>query len=96
MFAAAAAFPDKVATCPQRTWAILTKYTANRSFVAWSRKEKFTSLMYDNVLSYTDELFENFMEYKQLVKLTDQILASPGSYQGKNPRSYKRENDLFI
>ncbi|KAI9859457.1 MAG: hypothetical protein M1824_003798 [Vezdaea acicularis] len=81
MFASAAAFPSRVETCPQRTWAILTKYTANRSFVEWSSEMNFISLEYDAVNSYTAELFENFMDYKQLLKLVQGIMANRDKYK---------------
>ncbi|KAF1994444.1 hypothetical protein P154DRAFT_476000 [Amniculicola lignicola CBS 123094] len=89
MFASAAAFPARVAECPQRTWAILTKYKANRSFVEYSQASEFTPLEYENISSYTEELFENFMEYKQLLKKVQDILRNPDRYMvkpgGHNP-----------
>ncbi|KAJ9633917.1 hypothetical protein H2199_009208 [Coniosporium tulheliwenetii] len=33
----------------KRTWAVLTKYKANRSFVEWSENKKFTPLEYENI-----------------------------------------------
>ncbi|KAH7118724.1 hypothetical protein B0J11DRAFT_508827 [Dendryphion nanum] len=85
MFAAAAAFPSQVAQCPQRTWAILTKYKANRDFVVWAQDNgEFTPLDYENVTSFTGELFENFMEYKQLLKKLQHVLQNREHYVVKD------------
>ncbi|EON70064.1 hypothetical protein W97_09330 [Coniosporium apollinis CBS 100218] len=81
MFTAAAAFPAQVAKCPQRTWAVLIKYKANRSFVEWSENKKFTPLEYENISSFTGELFENFMEYKLLLKKVQDMLQNRDSYE---------------
>ncbi|MCJ1379492.1 hypothetical protein MMC17_002593 [Xylographa soralifera] len=82
MFTAAAAFPASVAACPQRTWAILTKYKANKSFVEqWQEGNKLTPLEYDNVASYTAELFDSYMEYKQLLKQVQYMMANPDNYK---------------
>lgn len=59
--------------------AILTKYKANRRFNELN-KNRLTTLEYDSVTSYTAELFNNFMEYKQLVKKVQNIIAHPLSY----------------
>ncbi|KAF2221092.1 hypothetical protein BDZ85DRAFT_321052 [Elsinoe ampelina] len=80
VYAAAAAFPNQVAKCPQKTWAILTKYKANRSFVEWSRGRSISVLEYDSIASYTSELFDNFMEYKQLLKLVQDTISDPTIY----------------
>ncbi|KAK0710653.1 hypothetical protein B0H67DRAFT_610943 [Lasiosphaeris hirsuta] len=81
LFAAAAAFPSNVAKCPQRTWAILTKYKANRSFVEWSSKMQISPLEYDSINSFTGELFDNFMEYKQILKLVQTILRNRDNFE---------------
>ncbi|KAK5110590.1 hypothetical protein LTR85_000990 [Meristemomyces frigidus] len=83
VYAAAAAFPSKVALTPQKTWAILTKYKANRSFVETYAKDRFSPLEYDAIASYTAELFDNYMEYKQLLKLVEDMIANPKSYQAQ-------------
>ncbi|KAF2793408.1 hypothetical protein K505DRAFT_417828 [Melanomma pulvis-pyrius CBS 109.77] len=84
MHKAAAAFPAKVASCPQRTWAILTKYKANRSFVMWSKTSSFKALEYDQISSFTAELFDNFMEYKLLIKQLQTIINNRDNYQQKS------------
>ncbi|KAF2811813.1 uncharacterized protein BDZ99DRAFT_569774 [Mytilinidion resinicola] len=80
LFVAAAAFPFQVAKCPQKTWAILTKYKQSRSFVEWSEKASFTPLEYDNIGSFTAELFDNFMQYKLLLKKVQTIMDNRDQY----------------
>ncbi|KAK3367915.1 hypothetical protein B0H63DRAFT_404700 [Podospora didyma] len=81
MYAAAAAFPASVAQCPQRTWAILTPYKANRSFVNWSMGSPIKTLQYDLISSFTAELFDRFMDYKLLLKRAQNILSNRKSYR---------------
>lgn len=81
VYASAAAFPALVAKCPQKTYAILTKYKANRSFNKWSRQFEFSPLEYDAIASFTAELFDNYMEYKQLTKLIHDMIANPSNYK---------------
>ncbi|KAG9960506.1 hypothetical protein KCU61_g6435, partial [Aureobasidium melanogenum] len=64
---AAARFPDLVADCPQRTYAILTKYDSLRSFVA-RKPAAYTALQYENAQIYTNALMDSFMSYKSLYK----------------------------
>lgn len=73
LMAAAARFPDLVADCPQRTYAILTKYNSLRSFVA-QRPASYTELQYENAQIYTSTLLDAFVSYKSLYKrLGEQI-----------------------
>lgn len=81
VLAAAAAFPANVADCPQRTWAILTKYKANRSFVEWSSASMAKTLEYDQINSYTAELFDHYMDYKLLLKHLQTIIDDRDSFQ---------------
>ncbi|KAG7294217.1 hypothetical protein NEMBOFW57_004287 [Staphylotrichum longicolle] len=70
---AAARFPDLVADCPQRTYAVLTKYENLRSFVKRQPKS-YSKLAYENAQMYTNVLMDAFMSYKALYKqLSDQI-----------------------
>ncbi|KAI1109969.1 hypothetical protein F5Y14DRAFT_444299 [Nemania sp. NC0429] len=57
LMAAAARFPDLVAECPQRTYAILTKKPAS-----------YTPLQYENAQIYTNTLLDAFVSYKALYK----------------------------
>lgn len=83
MYAAAAAFPARVAACPQRTWAILTKYKANHNFVTKFNMHLFKTLEYDQISSYTAELFDSFMDYKLLLKQLQNIINNRSAYQAK-------------
>ncbi|KAJ5986739.1 hypothetical protein N7451_011104 [Penicillium sp. IBT 35674x] len=75
---AAARFPDLVAECPQRTYAILTKYDALRSFVA-RKPASYTALQYENAQLYTSTLLDTFVSYKALYKrLGEQIFQVQG------------------
>jgi hypothetical protein len=67
---AAAAFPDLVAITPQRTYAILTKYTALASF--HEQNQKFSPLDYENAGIYTGALLDQYMDYKSLWKQISQ------------------------
>lgn len=78
LMAAAARFPDLVADCPQRTYAILTKYDSLRSFVA-RKPAAYTPLQYENAQIYTNALLDSFMSYKSLYKrLGEQIFNVQG------------------
>ena len=68
LMAAANRFPELVADCPQRTHAILTKYTALRSYQDWASKHKFDLLDYDMAQLYTDELMDVYLGYKAVWK----------------------------
>lgn len=73
LMAAAARFPDLVADCPQRTYAILTKYDSLRSFVV-RQPPAYSKMQYENAQMYTNVLMDAFMSYKALYKqLSDQI-----------------------
>ncbi|KAF4946253.1 hypothetical protein FGADI_11330 [Fusarium gaditjirri] len=52
-------FPDKVAACPQRTYAILTKYTSLRSF--HEATVRGSPLDYENAGIYTNSLLDAYM-----------------------------------
>lgn len=78
LMAAAARFPDLVADCPQRTYAILTKYDSLRSFVA-EKPASYTPLQYENAQIYTNTLLDAFVGYKALYKrLGEQIFGVQG------------------
>ncbi|KAB2572405.1 hypothetical protein DBV05_g8943 [Lasiodiplodia theobromae] len=65
--AAAARFPELVATTPQRTYAILTKYETLRSFLAL-KPEKLIPLYYENATMYTNSLLDTYMDYKNMYR----------------------------
>ncbi|CAG7557898.1 unnamed protein product [Fusarium equiseti] len=57
-------FPDKVAACPQRTYAVLTKYTSLRSF--HEATSLGSPLDYENAGIYTNSLLDAYMDYKYI------------------------------
>lgn len=59
-------FPDLVAACPQRTNAILTKYTALRGYLEWNASNDVLPLDYEMAQLYTSELLDVYMSYKVL------------------------------
>ncbi|CAO2650018.1 Nn.00g013100.m01.CDS01 [Neocucurbitaria sp. VM-36] len=63
---AAANFPELVAMTPQRTYAILTKYTALKSF--HEQMGFFSPLDYENAGIYTAALLDAYMDYKSIWK----------------------------
>ncbi|KAJ5360780.1 hypothetical protein N7517_009971 [Penicillium concentricum] len=66
MAKAAFSFADRVRVCPQRTQAILTKYSALRSYQVQTNKG--SPLDYENAGVYTNALLESYMEYKSVAK----------------------------
>ncbi|KAF4946493.1 hypothetical protein FGADI_11131 [Fusarium gaditjirri] len=76
---AAAAFPYNVARCPQRTYAILTKYENLLSFQKLSPKP--TILDYDVASLYTNDLLDAMMAYKSIWK---KIHLDITDYEDKN------------
>ncbi|OBS23324.1 hypothetical protein FPOA_03873 [Fusarium poae] len=63
----AARFPDLVASTPQRTYAILTKYESLRSFMAL-KPPKLTPMYYENASIYTNALLDAYMDYKNIYR----------------------------
>jgi hypothetical protein len=76
----AAAFPDLVAITPQRTYAILTKYTALESFQR--QQANFSPLDYENAGIYTASLLDHYMDYKMIWKQLNQA-----TYELENNRA---------
>ena len=62
---AAARFPDLVAQCPQRIYAIVTKYESLRSFIK-TKPAGYTKLQYENAQIYTNAMMDSYMSYKSL------------------------------
>jgi hypothetical protein len=82
-------FPDLCARTPMRTHALLTKYTALRSFYT---TQTFTLPVYDRTGTYTNVLQEAYMDYKSILG-SIQVLAYDVCEGTKalcvNPRSAK-------
>ncbi|KAJ4243311.1 hypothetical protein NW762_014836 [Fusarium torreyae] len=78
---AASAFPGRVAACPQKTYAILTPYTRNRSFVQWAEDNNITVPDFSPVQHYTHDLLDNFMEFKSNLGRLQAAIADPLAYK---------------
>ncbi|KAG8745096.1 hypothetical protein FRC12_014654, partial [Ceratobasidium sp. 428] len=80
LFRAAAAFPAQVAACPRRTWAILTPYNNNATFLNWSISRTVKPYDFHAVTTYAADLLDTYMAYKNNVRRIQSILDSPRSY----------------
>ncbi|KAI1027728.1 hypothetical protein LB504_011738, partial [Fusarium proliferatum] len=90
-------FPALVAQDPQKTWAILTKYKANRSFNEWSRHQILKPLDYDSVASYTSKLFDNYIQYYHLSRKVQDIISQRDKYcQVDKPRAIPVELNTLL
>lgn len=81
IFKVAATFPVKVAACPQRTYAILTRYDTNLSFETFRRSNKIKIRNYAPAQRYTQDLLDMYMEYKAILARLQHVLANPADYQ---------------
>nr|XP_036583869.1 uncharacterized protein CTRU02_06000 [Colletotrichum truncatum]KAF6793128.1 hypothetical protein CTRU02_06000 [Colletotrichum truncatum] len=92
---AATRFPDLVAECPQRTYAILTKYENLRSFITKHRPAH-SKLQYENAQIYTNMLMESFMSYKTLYKqISDQMFQVRQKTMEIVPWEVKEASEVF-
>jgi hypothetical protein len=85
---AASSFSTRVSTCPQRTWAILTRYDNNRSFVEWAEKNDIVVPDFHRIQQTTSDLLDNFMEYKNNLSRLNAVMSDPAKYKlssYKNP-----------
>ena len=80
LFRVAASFPSHVASCPQRTWAILTKYDNNRDFIKWADENSIAVPHFTNVQQYTSDLLDTYMEYKNNLARIQAVLADPTAF----------------
>lgn len=78
---AAASFPSKVASCPQRTWAILTKYDTNAKFIAYADAEDIEVKDFASVTPYASDLLDQYMVYKNNLAILHRVLATPAAYR---------------
>lgn len=89
-------FPDLCAKTPMRTHALLTKYTALRSFYT---TQTFDLPVYDKTGTYTNVLQEAYLDYKSILGAI-QVLAYDVSEGTKalviNPRAAKAGESIFM
>lgn len=74
----------------------MTKYKANRSFLQLARTTASQTLEYDQVSSYTAELFDNFMDYKLLLKQLHLIMRNRESYRLAEKEGIPAPIDLSV
>ncbi|KAF5622078.1 uncharacterized protein FTJAE_11045 [Fusarium tjaetaba] len=90
-------FPSVVSQDPQNTWAILTKYKANRSFNEWSAYQIMKPLDYDSVAPYTSKLFDTYIQYSHLSKKVQDIISERDQYsQVDKPRAIPVELNALL
>ena len=90
---AASGFPTRVAVCPQRTWAILTKYDNNRSFIEWADRYHIKVPQFERATQISSDLLDDFMEYKNNLVRIQAVMSDPGSFL-KSP--YKNPVGLAV
>ncbi|KAL7794076.1 hypothetical protein V8C43DRAFT_281049 [Trichoderma afarasin] len=78
---AASGFPARVATCPQRTWAVLTPYTQNQSFVKWAAESKICVPTFSHIEQYTHNLLDSYMLYKRHLALLQTAMRNPLAFR---------------
>ncbi|RTE82404.1 hypothetical protein BHE90_003036 [Fusarium euwallaceae] len=100
---AACNFPDLVAQTPQKTYAILRKYTTLKSFLAVYKPA--SVLTYENAGVYTGALLDMYMDYKSIWKQiqianfelrnrrADISVASPSQEVMELAKLYKEEKE---
>ncbi|KAL6792933.1 hypothetical protein J3E68DRAFT_451321 [Trichoderma sp. SZMC 28012] len=78
---AASGFPARVATCPQKTWAVLTPYTQNQSFVKWAAESKICVPTFSHIEQYTHSLLDSYMLYKRHLALLQTAMRNPLAFR---------------
>ncbi|CAD6891724.1 unnamed protein product [Tilletia laevis] len=89
LLAAANRFPYLVSQFPQRTYAILTKYEALRSFLRL-KPPKVSPLKYENAAIYTNQLMDAYLTYQTLFK---KVSSDIEDYQSGVKRFKTAPND---
>ncbi|KAF2994068.1 hypothetical protein E8E13_002557 [Curvularia kusanoi] len=79
---AANTFAQRVAECPRKTWAILSRYDTIPAWQKWSREHepRIEIRKYDTVQRYTADLLDVHMEYKANLIYINEILSNPNMY----------------
>ncbi|KAK4870831.1 hypothetical protein LT330_000068 [Penicillium expansum] len=76
----ASSFSHRVAQCPHKTWAILTRYDALDSFIEWARTPKIKIRKYDNIQRHVADLLDTHLEYKSNLARLNNALSNPERY----------------
>lgn len=82
----ASTFPQSVAKCPQRTWAILSRYDTIPNFIDYARKHDISIRRYDGVQSFTCDLLDMHMEFRTNVQMLTHAMGHLDQY---NPSQEK-------
>ncbi|KAH0524198.1 hypothetical protein TsFJ059_009098, partial [Trichoderma semiorbis] len=77
---AASVFPQSVAKCPQRTWAILSRYDTIPNFIEYAQKHSIAIRRYDGVQTFTCDLLDMHMEYKTNVQMLTHAMSHLDQY----------------
>ncbi|UKZ54355.1 hypothetical protein TrVGV298_008163 [Trichoderma virens] len=77
---AASVFPQSVAKCPQRTWAILSRYDTIPNFIEYAQKHAIAIRRYDGVQTFTCDLLDMHMEYKTNVQMLTHAMGHLDQY----------------
>ncbi|RSM05988.1 hypothetical protein CDV31_009322 [Fusarium ambrosium] len=80
LYAAATAFPSKVAQYPKPTWAILTPYDQTKNFVTWAKNHGIQLAQFETAQAYASDLLDMYMEYCGCTSQIRTILEDPGAY----------------
>lgn len=80
MMDVAASFPQRVAACPDTTFAILTKYTNIKSYYS-SLPVTFNPVTYENAQLYTLGLLDDYMGYKVHLKTVREMRLAPVEWE---------------
>lgn len=80
LFQVAAGFPAKAAEHPTHTWAILTTYHENKSFVEWADECGVVLSQFNILRQYTTDLLHIYMDYKFHLALLQDVILSPSDY----------------
>ncbi|KAJ5715709.1 uncharacterized protein N7483_012890 [Penicillium malachiteum] len=90
-------FPDNVASCPQRTYAILTKYTALRSY--HEQTVRGSPLDYENAGIYTSGLLDAYAYktiWKDIYQTISDLNSGSASATPKEESSSMKEYALYF
>jgi hypothetical protein len=79
---AASSFADNVAKCPQRTYAILSRYDTVPTFIKYASKPglELSIRHYEGVQSLTSDLLDTFLEYKSNLLIINDAINQPSLY----------------
>ena len=77
---AASIFPQSVAKCAQRTWAILSRYDTIPNFIDYARKADIRTRRYDGVQTFTCDLLDMHMEFKTNIQMLTHTMGHMDQY----------------